>query len=83
MSLVGCNNHNIKKEQLSPSEKKIKGDDDLQKECGKKSEEYFKKEVLPHLPDAWIDDSKTKIGYEINFTKYFYKFKPLRSLEEI
>jgi len=46
-------------------------------------EEYFKKEVLPHLPDAWIDDSKTKIGYEINFTKYFYKFKPLRSLEEI
>lgn len=46
-------------------------------------EDYFKIEVLPHLPDAWIDDSKTKIGYEINFTKYFYKYKPLRSLEEI
>jgi type I restriction enzyme M protein len=46
-------------------------------------EEYFKKEVLPHLPDAWIDRSKSKIGYEINFTKYFYKYKPLRSLEEI
>lgn len=46
-------------------------------------EEYFKREVLPHLPDAWIDHSKTKIGYEINFTKYFYKYKPLRSLEEI
>lgn len=46
-------------------------------------EGYFKKEVLPHLPDAWIDHSKTKIGYEINFTKYFYKYKPLRSLEEI
>lgn len=46
-------------------------------------EEYFKREVLPHLPDAWIDHRKTKIGYEINFTKYFYKYKPLRSLEEI
>jgi type I restriction enzyme M protein len=46
-------------------------------------EEYFKTEVLPHLPDAWIDHGKTKIGYEINFTKYFYKYKPLRSLEEI
>jgi type I restriction enzyme M protein len=46
-------------------------------------EKYFKKEVLPHLPDAWIDENKTKIGYEINFTKYFYQYKPLRSLEEI
>ena len=46
-------------------------------------EEYFAREVLPHVPDAWIDHSKTKIGYEINFTKYFYEFKPLRSLEEI
>ena len=46
-------------------------------------EEYFKREVLPHLPDAWIDHSKTKIGYEINFTKYFYQYKPLRSLHDI
>lgn len=46
-------------------------------------DEYFKKEVLPHVPDAWMDRSKDKQGYEINFTKYFYKFKPLRSLEEI
>lgn len=46
-------------------------------------EDYMQKEVLPHVPDAWIDDSKTNIGYEINFTKYFYKYKPLRSLEEI
>ena len=46
-------------------------------------EEYFEREVKPHLPDAWIDYNKTKIGYEINFTKYFYEFKPLRSLEEI
>lgn len=44
---------------------------------------YFKREVLPHLPDAWIDHSKTKTGYEINFTKYFYQYKPLRSLTEI
>lgn len=44
---------------------------------------YFKREVLPHLPDAWIDDNKTKIGYEINFTKYFYQYKPLRSLKDI
>lgn len=44
---------------------------------------YFKREVLPHVPDAWIDHSKTKIGYEINFTRYFYKYKPLRSLDEI
>jgi type I restriction enzyme M protein len=46
-------------------------------------EKYFKREVIPHLPDAWIDEGKTKIGYEINFTKYFYQYKPLRSLEEI
>jgi type I restriction enzyme M protein len=46
-------------------------------------EEYFDKEVRPHLPDAWIDHSKTKIGYEINFTKYFYEFKPLRPLADI
>ncbi|GAB64324.1 MAG: SAM-dependent DNA methyltransferase [Candidatus Jettenia sp.] len=44
---------------------------------------YFKREVLPHVPDAWIDESKTIKGYEVNFTKYFYKYKPLRSLEEI
>ena len=45
--------------------------------------EYFGREVKPHLPEAWIDHSKTKIGYEINFTKYFYEFKPLRRLEDI
>ncbi|GAB3570705.1 class I SAM-dependent DNA methyltransferase [Spirosoma luteolum] len=44
---------------------------------------YFRREVLPHAPDAWIDHSKTKVGYEINFTKYFYQYKPLRSLAEI
>lgn len=46
-------------------------------------EDYYEREVKPHLPDSWMDRSKDKIGYEINFTKYFYKFIPLRSLEEI
>jgi len=46
-------------------------------------DEYFAREVLPHVDDAWIDYSKTTIGYEISFTKYFYKYQPLRSLEEI
>lgn len=44
---------------------------------------YFEREVKPHVPDAWMDRSKDKVGYEINFTKYFYKYKPLRSLDEI
>ena len=46
-------------------------------------DEYFEAEVKPYLPDAWVDRTKDKIGYEINFSKYFYKFTPLRSLEDI
>ena len=46
-------------------------------------EEYYQREVIPHLPDSWMDRNKDKVGYEINFTKYFYKYKPLRSLEDI
>jgi type I restriction enzyme M protein len=46
-------------------------------------EEYFAREVLPHAPDAWIDDSKTKIGYEIPFNRHFYVFEPPRPLAEI
>lgn len=46
-------------------------------------EAYFEREVKPHVKDAWIDHEKTKIGYEVNFTKYFYKFTPLRDLAEI
>ncbi len=45
--------------------------------------DYMKKEVLPHVPDAWVDESKTKIGYEINFNRYFYKYEPPRPLPEI
>jgi type I restriction enzyme M protein len=44
---------------------------------------YFDREVRPHVPDAWIDESKTKIGYEIPFNRHFYVFKPPRSLDEI
>lgn len=46
-------------------------------------EAYFQREVLPYASDAWIDHEKTAIGYEISFTRYFYQYKPLRSLEEI
>lgn len=46
-------------------------------------DEYFDREVIPHLKGVWMDRPKDKIGYEINFTRYFYKYKPLRSLEEI
>ena len=46
-------------------------------------EEYFKCEVLPFAPDAWIDHKKTKIGYEIPFTRYFYKYEAPRPSEEI
>lgn len=46
-------------------------------------EEFIKKEVLPYHEDAFVDESKTQIGYEINFTKYFYKVKELESVEEI
>ena len=46
-------------------------------------EEYFEREVKPHLPNSWMDREKDTIGYEINFTKYFYHYKPLRSSEEI
>jgi type I restriction enzyme M protein len=45
--------------------------------------EYFEREVQPHVPDAWIDESKTKIGYEVPFTRHFYEYTELRSSEEI
>jgi len=48
-----------------------------------KVETYFKREVLPHASDAWIDHEKTKVGYEIPFNRHFYVFKPPRDLAEI
>ncbi len=60
---------------------------------GEDIEEYFKREVLPHVPNAWISQDKKyrdhkdgeigKIGYEISFTRYFYEYKPLRPLKII
>jgi type I restriction enzyme M protein len=46
-------------------------------------ETYFRREVLPHAPDAWIDEEKTKVGYEIPFNRHFYVFEPPRPLAEI
>ncbi|WP_077305738.1 type I restriction-modification system subunit M [Terribacillus halophilus] len=45
--------------------------------------DYFEREVKPHVPDAWVDESKTKVGYEIPFTRHFYEYTKLRSSEEI
>ena len=44
---------------------------------------YFEREVRPHVPDAWMDRDKDKVGYEINFNRHFYKYTPPRPLEEI
>ena len=44
---------------------------------------YFEREVLPFAPDAWIDENKTKVGYEIPFTRYFYKYEAPRPSAEI
>jgi len=44
---------------------------------------YMVREVLPHVPDAWVDESKTKVGYEININRYFYKYTPPRALDAI
>ena len=46
-------------------------------------DDYFEKEVLKYYPDAWFDSKKNKVGYEINFTQYFYVYEPPRPLEEI
>ncbi|MGD0113016.1 MAG: class I SAM-dependent DNA methyltransferase [Armatimonadota bacterium] len=46
-------------------------------------EGYFRREVLPHVPDAWIDHAKTKVGFEIPLNRHFYRYEPPRPLEEI
>jgi len=46
-------------------------------------EAFTRREVLPYTPDAWIKQDATKIGYEVSFTRHFYKPQPLRTLEEI
>jgi type I restriction enzyme M protein len=46
-------------------------------------EAFIRREVLPYAGDAWVDPDSVKVGYEISFTRYFYKPQPLRSLDEI
>ena len=46
-------------------------------------DDYYQREVKPHVPDSWVDRKKDKVGYEINFNRYFYQYTPLRSLKEI
>jgi type I restriction enzyme M protein len=46
-------------------------------------EAFIRREVLPYAPDAWVDEAKTKIGYEISFTRHFYQPAPMRTLDEI
>ena len=46
-------------------------------------EAYLKAEVLPYRPDAWIDHSKIKVGYEVPFNRHFYEYEPPRPLEKI
>ena len=50
---------------------------------GEDTKDYFKREVLPHAPDAWIDEAKSKVGYEIPFNRHFYVFEPPRDLYTI
>ena len=53
----------------------------LLEECG--VEAFLRREVLPHAADAWYEPGSVKTGYEVSFTRYFYKPQPLRTLEEI
>ena len=76
------NGNNIKdrKGRLKPNTKKR---DTERIPLSQDIEAYFKREVQPHLPEAWMNRDRDKIGYEINFTKYFYQYQPLRPLAEI
>ncbi len=74
-------------EVCNDSKGKIEADTDLRDSenvpLGEDVDSYFEREVLPYAPDAWIDASKEKVGYEIPFTRHFYKYVPPRPLEEI
>lgn len=76
-------NGKVKKDRLGNPKPDTKKRDTEHVPLSESIDEYYDREVRPHISDSWMDRSKDKIGYEINFTKYFYKFTPLRSLEEI
>jgi type I restriction enzyme M protein len=58
-------------------------DSERSKAIEKRAEEYLLKEITPYVSDAWVDHSKTKIGYEIPFTRQFYTYTPPRPVDEI
>ncbi len=70
-----------KRKGLPKPDAKLRDSEDVP--LGDDIEAYFQREVVPHVPDAWIDHDKTKIGYEIPFNRHFYVFKPPRELAEI
>ena len=78
---------NVKKETKGKRKGQPKPDTKLRDTeevpLGEDIQAYFEREVLPHVPDAWIDEEKTKVGYEIPFNRHFYVFKPPRELAEI
>lgn len=73
--VVKDKNGNLKPDSKLRDNERIPLSEDIQK--------YYDREVKPHLPNSWMDREKDSVGYEINFTKYFYNYKPLRNLEDI
>ena len=57
--------------------------DEQHREIQRMVRDFCEREVKPHVPDAWVDESKTKDGYEIPFTRHFYMYTPLRPLADI
>lgn len=85
--ILSLSEHDKTAEYVTDKKGKIKPDNNLRDSekipLKKDIDEYFEEEVLKYYPDAWMDRKKDKIGYEINFTQYFYVYEPPRSLEEI
>ncbi len=85
--ILGLSEHDDTADYVTDSKGNIKPDTNLRDHekipLKKDIDEYFRKEVLKYYPDAWMDRKKDRIGYELNFNQYFYKYKPPRPLEEI
>lgn len=85
--ILGLSEHDDKAEYVTDIKGKKKANTNLRDSekilLKEDIEEYFQREVISYYSDAWMDRKKDKIGYEINFNKYFYEYKPPRSLEEI
>jgi type I restriction enzyme M protein len=85
--ILALSEHDENAEYVKDNKRKLKPDPNLKDTekipLKKDIDEYFKEEVLKYYPDAWMDRKKDKIGYELNFSQYFYKYEPPRPLEEI